>query len=231
MSGEDGPLLPLIGEAEIISIPPSINFSGREPICLWLQWLALKYILIYSTLHYSFFIWMLNGLHYDQRTLQSSALGYEIPSCKHFCVWVRWVVERRPSSISQFEGKVVQQHCVRFHRWLCCLPFSTFTRRVQQFWTGETLVNQVYECRNILMRPLKAVKRGHGFTMGTSVAALGWPYLDDETDMEQLVRQIVKMDRQISVRSHRSLDPVSQSTLYPLDVHQDWFKQWWWDNI
>lgn len=75
------------------------------------------------------------------------------------------------------------------------------------------------------MRPLKAVKRGHGFTMGTSVAALDWPYLDDETDMEQLVRQIVKMDRQISVGSHRSLDPVSQSTVYPLDVHQDWFKQ------
>lgn len=30
------------------------------------------------------------------------------------------------------------------------------------------------------------VNRGHGFTIGMSVAALGWPYLDDETDMEQL---------------------------------------------
>lgn len=42
VSGEDQHLLPLIGEAEIISIPQSIKFSGRGPICLWLQSLAGK---------------------------------------------------------------------------------------------------------------------------------------------------------------------------------------------
>lgn len=39
VSGED---LPLIGEVEIISIPPSIKFSCSGPICLWLHSLTLK---------------------------------------------------------------------------------------------------------------------------------------------------------------------------------------------
>lgn len=39
----DSPPLPLIGAAEIISIPPSIRFIGKGAICLWLQCLAPKY--------------------------------------------------------------------------------------------------------------------------------------------------------------------------------------------
>lgn len=39
----DSPPLPLIGAAEIISIPPSIRFIGKGAICLWLLCLAPKY--------------------------------------------------------------------------------------------------------------------------------------------------------------------------------------------
>ncbi len=57
------------------------------------------------------------------------ALGYKIPfSTVSTCVLI---TESRLPSIWQFEGKLILQHCMRFHQWLCCLPRLTFTQCIQ----------------------------------------------------------------------------------------------------
>lgn len=61
------------------------------------------------------------------------ALGYKIPFstvsiCVRLCVLI---TESRLPSIWQFHGKLVQQLCMRFHQWLCCLPRLAFTQCIQ----------------------------------------------------------------------------------------------------
>lgn len=57
-------------------------------------------------------------------------LGYKIPLSTvsiSVCACVR-IIESRLPSIWQFKGKLIQQHCMRFHQWLCCLQCLTFTQ-------------------------------------------------------------------------------------------------------
>lgn len=104
---------------------------------------------MYSALCYSFIL-MLNGLRYDLRISRSmlEVIQHHSVQRAYQCVLI---TVSRLLSIWQREGELIQQHCMRFHQWLCCLPCMTFKCFVSVRGMSYT-VHSIY-CKSRLWKP------------------------------------------------------------------------------